>query len=60
MSVCIIVESNSTPIKSPIKKKELAGVGSPVKYLVLGLTLKIANRIALPIKINMEGIYIVQ
>ena len=60
MRVCITVESNSTPIKRPIRKKELAGVGRPVKYLVSGLILKMANLKAPPIKTKKDGTYMVQ
>jgi len=54
------VLSNSTPINRPMRKKELAGVGKPVKYLVSGLILNMANRKALPMRMKNDGIYMVQ
>ena len=62
LSIKVLVTSlsNLTPINNPIKKKVLAGVGKPVKYLVEGRKLKIASRNALPIRIRNEGIYIAQ
>ena len=60
MRVFVISLSNCTPINKPTRKKVLAGVGSPVKYLVDGLKLNIANLRALPIRIKKEGIYMDQ